>query len=52
MIDEMSTEQLLRYERFARFYEIQRAIDKTTDAETLKMLNEQKEELIQWLETR
>ena len=52
MPDGMNTEQSERYELFARFYEIQRAIDRTTNPEAPQVLNEQKEELITRLTTR
>ena len=57
MTDDMNTEQSDRYELFARFYEIQRAIDKLSndsspDERTMKLMSEQKEELISRLETR
>ena len=54
----MNKEQSDRYELFSRFYEIQRAIDrikkenKPEMQDALKVLEEQKEELITRLETR
>ena len=47
----MNHDDLARYEHLARFYEIQRAIDSTTDEETLVILKAQKKEISDWLAT-
>ena len=57
MPDGMNTEQSERYELFARFFEIQMAIDRIEGngpetQDVLKVLEEQKEELITRLTTR
>ena len=45
----MNHDDLARYERLARYYEIQKAIDRTTDPETLEILKTQKKEISDWL---
>lgn len=47
----MNHDDLARYEHLARYYEIQRAIDSTTDEETLVILKAQKKEISDWLAT-
>lgn len=47
----MNHDDLARFDHYARFYEIQKAIDRTTDEEALKILNAQKKEISDWLAT-
>jgi hypothetical protein len=51
MEETMNHDDLARYEHLARYYEIQRAIDSTTDEETLVILKAQKKEISDWLAT-
>lgn len=52
MYEEMTDKQATRYELLARFYELQKAIDKTEDSDQKARLEEQKKELIDRLETQ
>ena len=47
----MTDKQATRYELLARFYEIQKAIDRTTDKQALEILEAQKKELSDRLDT-
>lgn len=47
----MTDKQATRFELLARFYEIQRAIDRTTNTESKETLEAQKKELIERLDT-
>lgn len=47
----MTDKQAERLELLARFYEIQKAIDSTTDNETLVILKAQKKELSDRIDT-
>ena len=51
MEETMNHDDLARYEHLARFYEIQKAIDSTTNQETLEILKAQKKEISDWLAT-
>lgn len=50
-VEPMTDKQATRFELLARFYEIQKAIDQTTDTASRTILETQKKELIQRLES-
>lgn len=47
----MNHEDLARYDHYARYYEVQKALDNTTDPEARKILEAQKKEISDWLAT-
>ena len=51
-VTSMTNEQSTRYELLARFYEIQTALDKLTDPESIKILEAQKKEITERLATK
>ena len=51
-VDQMTNEQSERYELFARFYEIQTALDRITDPASRTILEEQKKEITEKLKSK
>ena len=51
-VNEMTNEQSTRMELLARFYEVQTALDRITDPASRTILEEQKKELIDRLESK